>query len=82
MDRLKEPSTWAGVAAFLGALAGVLPGYYSLAALALSAGASALAVRLPEGVTAREAAEVAAAAARAAVEADRKRREPAQVPGA
>lgn len=82
MDRLKEPSTWAGVAAFLGGLAGVLPGYYALAALGLSAAASALAVRIPEGITAREAVEVITAATTAAVEAERYRRERAQVPGA
>ena len=82
MERFKEASTWAGVAAFLGALAGVLPGVYGLAALALAAGASALAVRIPEGVTGREAAEIAAAAVTKAIDADRKRRERVEVPGA
>ena len=84
MERLKEPSTWAGVSAFLAALAGVLPGYYAIGALVLSAAASSLAVRLPEGVTAREAVEVIRDATTAAVEAERvkRERERAQVPGA
>lgn len=48
MDRIKEPSTWAGLAALFQVLGAFLPPTSQIYAQALSAGAAAIAVKLPE----------------------------------
>ncbi len=48
MNRIKEPSTWAGLAVLFQVLKAFLPPSSQIYADALSAGAGAIAVKLPE----------------------------------
>jgi hypothetical protein len=49
MNRFKEPSTWAGIAALLQVVSTFLPPQYAWIAHALTAGAGSAAVSLREG---------------------------------
>lgn len=49
MQRFLEPSTWAGVAAFAQMVAAFVPPPWQLVAHGITAGASAMAVKLREG---------------------------------
>lgn len=48
MQRLKEGSTWAGLATLLGLAAAFVPPQYTVVVQALAAGAAGVAVKLPE----------------------------------
>jgi hypothetical protein len=48
MNRFKEPSTWAGFAAFFQVVAGLLPPQYAWVAHVATAAAGAVAVKMPE----------------------------------
>jgi len=50
MNRLAEPSTWAGLAAIAQMLSAFLPAHYAGIAHAVTAGAGAAAVALREGI--------------------------------
>lgn len=49
MDRLKEPSTWAGIAGMLGPLAGFLPGVAGMVVGGIAAACGGVAAYLREG---------------------------------
>lgn len=49
MNRLREPSTWAGLAALGQLLASFLPAQYAWVGQIITAGAGAAAVKLREG---------------------------------